>query len=164
MRQVKLRKSTDLSKIMQLASARAQHLVVYSKSLVLSNTGHDYESCKGSLVLRPTRLRGDEGGDKSRRRDGSTLVTMQENRRKWGSWDEGKGVKHNGLCWANGGGRHSKGLWRRRSLRMSFPLRFRQGQRVKLFNTRKPTAGEHFLSSLILNHYKERKEASDTTP
>lgn len=67
-------------------------------------------------------------------------------------------MKHTGLCQANGGGRHTKGLWRWRSFRMSFPLRLRQGQRVKLFNMRKRTAGEHFLSSLILNHYKERKE------
>lgn len=77
MRQVKLRKSTGLSKIMQLASGRAQHLVVYSKSLALSKRGQYYEQCKGSLVLRPTRLRGDDDGDKSGRRDGSALVTMQ---------------------------------------------------------------------------------------
>ena len=45
-----------------------------------------------------------------------------------------------------------------------FSTKIETGQRVKLFNMRKPTAGEHFLSSLILNHYKEGKEASDATP
>lgn len=84
MRQVKLRESTDLSKIMQLASGRAQYLVVYSKSLALSNTGEHYEECKGSLVLRPTRLRGDDDGDKSGRTDGSTLVTMQGTQEEMG--------------------------------------------------------------------------------
>ena len=68
---MKLRKSTDLSEIMQLASGRAQPLVVYSKSLALSNTGEHYEDSKGSLVLRLTRLRGDDDGDKSGREMGA---------------------------------------------------------------------------------------------